>query len=212
MWIVSVPCGDGSVTIGDIFSDDLGDYDGSGGADNWIMYEQNGTDWSGEFTSMRKMELTDSMELGKGYWIITDGLFGITWKVDAAAVTTRTPLRITNEVKFAGRYDFTLPVITTTDDPKKVMVGNPFPRKTYWDSAELLIDGTAQPLNFNGIINTTAYAYDISSGTGQPYRAMTYNTPGLTEPLEPYQGFWIRVEPAVDLAAGSLKLTLPFEK
>ena len=90
--MVSMSCGDGTATIGEIFGDDLGTY---GDDDNWVMYEQNGTEWSGTFASMRQLEATDTMvEPGKGYWIITDT--DQTWKVDLlVSLTTRTQLDTT---------------------------------------------------------------------------------------------------------------------
>ena len=204
--IVSVPCGDGTATINDIFADDLGALD-----INWAMYKQTG--YTGTNTPKGKMGSGDKMEPGRGYWIIADA--DTSWKVDDSVVTTRTNLDfiITNQSEVAGYVDFALPEILTTDAPKKIMAGNPFPRKFDWANAGNLVYASSQPIGWEGIIETVAYVYDPTSTSGQPYSPIAY-TPGIPNQIKAYQGFWIKMNPhnTIDFPAGSIKLRLPFEK
>lgn len=208
--MVSISCGDGSATIGDIFADDLGTY---GPNANWVMYEQNGTDYTGTFASMRQMNENDPMELGKGYWIIADA--NQTWKVDDPVVTTRTPLVPTETVSpgsvdsVGGYYQYTLPS-TGINNTKKIMVGNPFPRSFNLDQLQLGINIYFQFGTVVTFYEPTCYVYDTSQ-SGQPYRALSNITPGFDDKIAPYQGFWIKQNSSTEDVSG-LKLAFPFEK
>ena len=210
--MVSVPCGAGTATIDSIFTDDLGTY--GGGAGNWLMYEQNGTDWSGTQASMRQMGFGDAMKLGKGYWIITDA--DKSWKVDAP-IATRTQLDITGaKNNIAGYYLFDMPSITLADQAKKIMVGNPFPRKFDWSNTDLQLGVSAEPIGVwptiaDPLVEATAYVYDSTSSSGQPYNAIAH-TPGFPNQIEAYQGFWIRLNPVFDTTSSNVKLRPPFKK
>jgi len=208
--IVSVPCGDSKATIGEIFGDDLGIY---GDNDNWVMYGQNGTEWSGTSASMRQLLESDSMELGKGYWIITDA--NKTWKVDNTAVTTRTQLdttTITSPPTTVGGYYFVgLPVIVS-GETKKLMYGNPFPRSFKWKDLRVGRSGVYGPIYTSIVYNPTGYVYDTSSQEGQPYRAITATgTPGISDQIAPYEGFWIQ-ETDENYDYTGYELGIPFEK
>ena len=65
-------------------------------------------------------------------------------------------------------------------------------------------DPTAAPY-----IEDIAYVYDPAGG-GNPYRAIT-TTPGFGSQIQPYQGFWIRLESqaALDGANNGGTLILP---
>ena len=213
--MISVPCGDGSATPADIFGDELGTY---GDNDNWVMHEQDGSNYNGTSASMVLVNSTAPMVLGKGYWIIADK--NATLKADGDSVvgtgiTTRTALDTTDATaEIAGFHDFELPAIAAIDDPKKVMVGNPFPRRINWVDTQRGLGGTNLKGSIDGTyINTTAFVYDNTSITSQPYRAITQSTPGFPNTMEAYQGFWIQVEtPSYDISAGTLHLNLAFEK
>ena len=160
------------------------------------------------------MDLNDTMKLGKGYWIIADA--DQLWQVNSSAVTTRTELDVTTVTPSAtigGYYKATLPV-TKNGEIKKIMVGNPFPRSFKWKDVKY-IDASSTVFSPDQVAtsyNTTAYVYDISSQTGQPYRAITANgTPGFNSEIAAYQGFWIKEE-STSLDNQSFKLAIPFEK
>ena len=209
--MVTMSCGDGTATFRDIFGDDgLGTY---GPNDNWVMYEQNGTDWSGNQNSMQQVDIDTPMELGKGYWIITDA--NKTWKVDDPVVTTRTQLVTTETVSpggvdsVGGYYLYELPS-TGINNTKKIMVGNPFPRSFNLNQLKL---GISSYFTFGTVVtfyDPTCYVYDTSQ-SGQPYRALSNITPGFDNEVAAYQGFWIKQNSSTDDVSG-LKLAFPFEK
>ena len=207
--MVSMSCGDGTATIGEIFGDDLGTY---GDNDNWVMYEQNGTEWSGTFVSMRQLEATDTMELGKGYWIITDT--DQTWKVDDPVVTTRTQLDTSTitppPATVGGYYISALPTIVS-GETKKLMYGNPFPRAFKWKDLLVGRSGSYGPISASIVYEPTGYVYDTSQ-PGQPYRAITdAGTPGISDEIAPYEGFWIK-ETDLNYDFTGYKIVYPFEK
>ena len=97
------------------------------------------------------------------------------------------------------------------------MVGNTFPRAFYWDN---VIVSTSQGITrmdaaaaVTVIKDATAYVYDLSTtdGNGQHYRAVT-TTPGFTNKIEPYQGFWVKVIDDGVTPNTNVELWLPFEK
>ena len=164
------------------------------------------------------MLVTDAMELGKGYWIITDT--NSTWKVDDDVVAVRTSGDIVNDgvdipndtiKKF---YEFSLPSSTTVE--QKVMVGNPYSRTFQWENVYFLNGTTGQVGQINDAtyatpyIRPNAYVYDLTQeAAGQPYRSITVNTPGTSGEIAPNQGFWIMLEAN---RIGSNDLIIPFEK
>jgi len=214
--MISVPCGDGSATVSEIFGDDMvavgaGIYcpdDNPATICGWVMYK-DGLNYTGTSADNVRVGANDAMVLGQGYWIIAD--HNVTLKVDDTAVTTRTALTqlIANSAT-AGFYDFPFPAIATTDNPKKIMVGNPFPRKFDWINARLVVGPSDEPIGHLGITETVAYVYDETQA-GQPYRAINY-TPGFPDVINSYQGFWIRYNPAYDFGSGVVKIRFPFEK
>ena len=93
------------------------------------------------------------------------------------------------------------------------MAGNPFPRVVKWSevrSGDGEVSGRV-PLDDGGsLVDPKAYVYD-STQNGQPYRAVTANgTPGVSDEIKPYQGFWIRRNGVTGGATQTLGL--PFEK
>ncbi len=211
--MVSVPCGDGSATIDTLFGDELGTGTGNycqtddpAETCKWVMYK-DGPNYTGKSRDNVRVLETDAMELGKGYWIIAD--HDVTLKVDGdssvpSGVTTRTQLtRSVTSPDVAGYYDFLLPDLVTGEE-KKIMVGNSFPRVFKWEYLQIL----DQPFPAS-VYHATGYVYDPTQ-SGQPYRAITANTPGISGEIKPYQGFWIK-----DLGthnASNITLGIPFEK
>ena len=216
--MVSVPCGNGSATIDMLFGDDMGP-----GTDiycqtsdpsevcNWVMYK-DGSNYTGRSTDNVLVGPTEVMELGRGYWIIAD--HNVTLQADSNAVTTRTPSdvsKIQASDSVGAYYYFALPdhVIGSM---KKMMIGNTFPRVFNW--TELMLYNTSNdntlPFENSGYYNNTGYVYDISSSTGQPYRAVTA-TPGFDGEIKPYQAFWIKQEDKGENIS-VLELAIPIEK
>jgi hypothetical protein len=208
--IISVPCGDGAATIDDIFGDELGtgvgnycQTDDKNEACHWVMYK-DGPNYTGKKVDNVRVLDSESMELGKGYWIIADK--NVTLKVDSNAVTSRTPLSRVTDNTVAGFYDAALPPLVSGDE-KKIMVGNAFPRSFKWEHLEI---ETGTSVQFPaGLYEATGYVYDTTQ-TGQPYRAITANTPGISGEIKAYQGFWIKDLGTHD--ATGVKLGVPFEK
>ena len=210
--MVSVPCGDGTATINEIFADDI---TGSYGDDfAWVMYK-DGPNYTGKASDNVVMTETDVMELGKGYWIIADQ--NATLKADAPAITQRSGSIVFTDTfpEVGGYLEYALPM-SVNGTVKKIMVGNPFPRALDWNFAGvhnsqgnyLLHDQT-----FGDEYNPTGYVYDSSqtAGTGQPYRAVTA-TPGFGSVIEPYQAFWIRDNGNFSGTNPDRKFFLPFMK
>jgi hypothetical protein len=211
--MVSIPCKISGQTVATIFGDDgLGTYDS-----NWVVYEQNISNYSGKSTDAIKLDLTTSIEQGKSYWIIADA--NSTWKVDSTASSTRTDLNTTlvpNPNLVAGTYPITLPTADQNVSGEiyaKVMVGNPFSRSFEWSNvqyysvsdANISLD-SAETSNY---MDSTAYIYDSASTSGQPYTAVT-TTPGVGSKTVPVnKGFWIKI---LANAQSGDKLLIPLEK
>lgn len=213
--MVSVPCGDGTATIDVLFGDDMtvDDYcitELDTEVCTWTMYK-DGPTYTGTSADSVHLGATEVMELGKGYWIIAD--HDVTLQADSNAVTTRTPVDVSKipASDSVGAYYFAaLPDHVAGGTMKKMMMGNAFPRAFNW--TELMVyDGTVGSLFSDGTYyDPTGYVYDVSSTTGQPYRAVTA-TPGFDGDVQPYQAFWIK---QVDTGANvtGLEIALPIEK
>jgi hypothetical protein len=211
--MVSIPCKISGQNVGTIFGDDLlGTYDV-----NWVVYEQNTSNYSGKSVDAIKLEESSPIEQGKSYWIIADT--NSTWKVDSTASSTHTDLNttiITDPDVIAGTYAIALPTAdqnVSGDIYAKVMVGNPFARSFEWTNVQYysisdanISLGSAKTSNY---MESTAYIYDSSSTSGQPYTAVT-STPGVGSKTIPVnKGFWIKI---LESAAAGDKLLIPLEK
>jgi hypothetical protein len=211
--MVSIPCKISGQTVATIFGDDgLGTYD-----TNWVVYEQNASNYSGKSADYIKLDETSSIEQGKSYWIIADA--NRTWKVDSTASSIRTDLNTTivpNPDVVAGTYPIALPTADQNVSGEiyaKVMVGNPFARSFEWTNVQYysvsdanISLSTAETSNY---MDSTAYMYDSSSTTGQPYTAVT-STPGVGSKTVPVnKGLWIKM---LANAQSGDKLLIPLEK
>lgn len=212
--MVSIPCKITGQTVATIFGDDgLGSIYGT----NWVAYEQNSSNYSGKSVDAIELSESSSIEQGKSYWIITDT--NSTWKVDSAASSALTDLNtslIPDPDVMAGTYAITLPTADQNVSGEiyaKVMVGNPFARSFEWTNVQynsvsdsnISLD-TAKTSNY---MENTAYIYDSSITSGQPYTAIT-STPGVGSKTIPVnKGFWIKM---LENAAVGDKLLIPLEK
>ena len=205
--IVSVPCGDGSSSIGQLFTGQLGASYGDAG--NWVMYKQS-LGYSGHQSDYEIMDINDAMDQGVGYWVITDSDRYL--EVHYASASQRTVLtRVTPTLTdVAGLYDALLPPLVNGTE-KKIMMGNPFPRIFKWIDMELGTGAaTFIPFNTQTDYHQTGYVYDIKQ-SGQPYRAITATgTPGISDEIKPFEGFWIKDLGSVD--ATGRTLGIPFER
>ncbi len=214
--MVSIPCKISGQTVGTIFGDDgLGTYD-----TNWVVYEQNASNYSGKSADYIKLDEASPIVQGKSYWIIADA--NRTWKVDSTASSTRTDLNTTivpNPDVVAGTYAIALPIADqnlTGISWAKVMVGNPFAHSFEWTNVQYLVPDVVSDVNISlseaetlGLMDSTAYVYDSSSTSGQPYTAVTV-TPGVgTKTISVNQGFWIKI---LNNALIGNKLLIPLEK
>lgn len=134
--MVSIPCKISGQTVATIFGDDgLGIYD-----TNWIVYEQNSSNYSGKGIDAVKLDESSTIVQGKSYWIIADA--NVTWKVDSTASSTRTDLNTTmvpDPDVMAGTYAISLPIAdqnVSGDIYAKVMVGNPFAHSFEWTNVQ----------------------------------------------------------------------------
>jgi len=203
--MISAPCGnnanDTGVGIDEIFGDDItGNYGDNG---SWVMYK-DGPNYTAKAADNIMLTASEAMELGRGYWIIADA--DVTLRANAGngtAITKRTQLNTTlSTQEVAGNYKFALKDVSTSN-VVKIMVGNPFPRTIKWSN---VTENLSDPLG--GVVDSTAYAYDATSTTGQPYRAITA-TPGFDGEIAPYQAVWIKQNIQ---SASAITINLPFEK
>ena len=211
--MVNVPCKISGQTVNSIFGDDgLGIYD-----TNWVVYEQNASNYSGRSADAVKLTESSPIVQGKSYWIIADA--NSTWKVDSTISTTQTDLNTTlvpNQDVVAGTYPIALPIADQNlsgDAFAKVMVGNPFPRSFEWANVQYysVSDGniSLSVAKTSNYMESTAYIYDSSVASGQPYTAVTA-TPGVgTNTVPENTGFWIKI---LEGAVAGDKLLIPLEK
>ena len=211
--MASIPCKISGQTVDTIFGDDgLGTY-----GTNWVVWEQNTSNYSGESADYIKLNENSPIEQGKSYWIIADA--NRTWKVDSAASISHTEINttiVTPTDVIAGVYAIPLPRAdqnVSGDVFAKVMLGNPFARSFEWTNVQYYsvsdANRTLTNANTKGYMNSTAYIYDSSITSGQPYTAVT-STPGVgTTTIPVNQGFWIKM--LEDAATGD-KLLIPLEK
>ena len=166
---ISLPCDPGT-TVDDVFGDNLsGTY-----ATDWVVFERDALN-----DTYVQLALTDTVEIGRGYWIKT--LVGSQWVniYGSNNVVTDFPL----ESDPAGRSN---------------QAGHLYAYDVCWSDVEV-IDSTADPLDCAaaptctlseadaaGIMSRIAYKW-----TGSAYAAFDGVTPGLKGTLVPWDGFWV---------------------
>jgi len=215
--LISFPCDTGMNSIETLLSNALGTY---GNENDWVMYEQSGTDdYSGKSTTKKRMlEANDTVKPGKGYWIITATDRNMT--ID----TTLSDLNFT-AVQPASNFDIN---DTAFDDlnhsripdssdsySKKIMLGNPFPKEI--DLSHLYFShggdsGSYHPIgdDYNdAYLYSTIYTYDHTGTQNSNYIAITPITPGFSDKVDPMTGFFLILKSDQN---GSNYLTFPYEK
>ncbi len=183
------------------------------------MYAQNGNDnyetnSSHPNTDKTKLSATDSLEVGKSYWIITDD--NVTVTLDETLSGIQPTARVDADSTFGiSDPDFTevnqtaLPnnVMQVSGDVKKYMTGNVFPyafnlRDLYFSHGGS--SGTFHPMGDSAndtYISSTVYTHnspDTSGDTednGGGYKALDPATPGFDQgSIRPMEGFFIKIE------------------
>ena len=198
--MIGLQCDVDGAPISEIFSD-LGTYD-----DNWVVYEQNGTDYKGHQAAYAKLDPTDTMKLGVGYWIISDT--NATWQINDTISTASTVGSTPSEVDPLARDDIgavhginlndIISEKTTPTSNIKIMLSNPYPYEISWGNVLLSSNGTSGFLSENPSFfeEGSVTAYVVNSDTGG-YTPIAY-TPGISPKLKPGEGFYVRLSESFD--------------
>ena len=217
--LVSFPCDTGSNGVEDLLRGTLGTY---GDSADWVMYEQTGT--FGSTTPKRRLEANDTVEPGKGYWIISAADANMT--IDS----TLPGLAFTSEMNASdlgiSDPDFTtvhrrqLPDSDSNED-QKVMLGNPFPLQMHLENVYFShgsADSGYHPMNESNdsAVNPNApyiagvvYTYDKNSTSAADYIAITPTTPGFEHHVDPMTGFFSLIRSG---ESGSNYMAYPLEE
>ena len=220
--LISIPCDTGNNGVESLFQNTLGSY-GEPTQGHWVVYRQSAADnyevnASHLTTDKTKLNASDPLEQGIGYWIIWDDGQG-TQEVNLTIEETLngispTPLTSTvvlniDNADFNNTYLHALPNndIAQGNDYKKYMGGNPFPyafsvRNLYFSHDPANNDYL--PIGDNRIdayINPVFYKHDSSDRSGEEiangggYEAVSPNTPGFDNGgIKAMEGFFIKLE------------------
>jgi len=183
------------------------------------MYEQSGSDNyetndSHPNTDKRMLDATDTLRLGRSYWIITNADHNVT--ID----------KTLNGLKPTYNYDASIWAIddpdfekvgvgllpdgnmTVSGNVKKFMAGNPFPyafeMSNLYFSPDKSQSGTYNPMGASAndaYINPVFYKHDSPDLTSKPvsdgggYEAVDAGTPGFDKGgFKAMEGFFIKIE------------------
>ena len=197
---ISAPClvDDDIMTVFDTFGN-LGAYGDSG---KWVMYEQ--ADFTGNrSTGYSIMQTTDTMNVGVGYWIITDDDVTVTINENdlPGGVSASTKITATNHSIISPNFDEVLRTssLLTSDKVQKVLFGNPFHGAFHVDDLFLSVDVNVNffPLgssDVNATIYDTIYVYDHVGTDTSNYVAKNFATPGFGDTIEKGIGFWLGIK------------------
>ncbi len=217
--LISIPCDTGSNGVEALMGNALGTY---GDNADWVMYEQTGADdYIGTNTQKRMLDSTDTVQPGKGYWIISAQDANLTIDttlggLNYTAVQPASNLGISSSVF----DDLNLTRLPDSDsaNSKKIMMGNPFPKKMQLSDIYFSHGGTSgsyNPMSTDSnspnapYIKPTVYTYEHTGTSNTNYVAITPDTPGFTDRIDPMVGFWILLKSG---QTGSNYLTFPYEK
>lgn len=241
-WIVvSAPCDTHDANISDLFGGSLGAYgdknnDGTGG--HWLMFKQ--ISYTGHNNiDMQVMEANETMEIGKGYWLIVDdsqadangivhmqlnenapGINGITPAVDKSTYSVGAG---DNEFDKVINNPIALPD-SNSSRKVKVMLGNPFVRhmhstRIYYDSDAVGSYKTLPDTTVGNYVEQVLYKHNSpdrqagrqgdSVANDGEYIPVDATTPGIDKKLSPMDGYWMLLKPG---SATDNKVIVPFEK
>ncbi len=193
----------------------LGVYGDTG---DWVMYKQ-GTDYSGTPGSMIAMLSTETMEPGKGYWIITSNPDVIIEQneyqltVAPSKATVSSPV---NHSEIRGSFSsvFNLPSISSDPALKhKFLLGVPFSMTVHTGNFFVSINNGTNYYPLDDTINIGSNADKIiyvynPTVTGN-YIAKDPSTPGFGDTIEPGVGFWMADK---NVSGSSFAVDFPEEK
>ncbi len=206
---ISFPCATGANGIEALIGTAIGGTYGNN--DNWVVYEQRG-DYTGTSSSMVLLDAADTVEPGKGYWIIAD--HNTTWHIDGAlSGLSYTPTVTASSLGISSaNFDYVhlrdLP--DRAADEQKLLLGNPFPHDINLSDIYFSGAGTAfSPMDGNAnndpYVNDVVYTYDHVGDDQSAYQAISTSTPGFDKVIH-QQGFWLRLKPG---AVDTNRLTFP---
>ncbi len=158
-------------TVADIFADDgLGTY-----SDEWVIYSYNGTNYD-------RLELTDTLSQGVGYWIIQSSGSDKTLEMPIGSATTPT----TTPVGCSSTNCFSIPLLTEVGGEKFNLLGYPYGISQIFSESRIHADSPACidsgcDLGVDGIFRNQLWSYDGSSG---------YEDINSANDLKPWLGYW----------------------
>ncbi len=217
--LVSFPCDTGDNSISDLLGDALGTY---GDDADWVMYEQTGNDdYRAPNTEKRLMESNDTLEPGKGYWIITDA--NRTLKVDDTlsglsfvTETNASDLNI-DDSNFTTVFLKQLPD-SNEDYAKNIILGNPFPNTIHLENVYFShgdADDGYHPMSDSNDSDENpnapyivGHVYTTDDSGEEIYKAIAPDTPGFSDTIDPMVAFFIQLNSG---ETGSNYLALPDE-
>ncbi|TGD74716.1 hypothetical protein E4634_05815 [Mangrovimicrobium sediminis] len=190
--LIGLPCDTGSATIDQIFGDDLGVY----GTD-WYMYRQ-GTDYSGAGSAYIGLSASDTLEPGRGYWLISAS--DASWQVDQpiAAQHSAAAIDPLTRALVGAVFPFDLNALMgtsyTPDSDARVMLANPFPAAVDWSLSAIEDVGGLPPVAIGAVPwfeggSPTAYVYDAAS---DGYTVVDGSVPGAPREIGAGEGFFVR--------------------
>jgi hypothetical protein len=220
--VVSTPCDVHGASIDSLLGGSLGTY-----GTNWLMYKQ--TDYTGSNNNDMVMmdKDNDSMEPGKGYWLIVDVDKTMKMNTAVGGLSATTTQAKTNFTGFGSSSDSFEQVMeysgasklpdSQTDRKTKIMLGNPFIRtfksgQIYFNNDALSQYYPLADANTANYVEQTLYAHDDSGlSAATSYYAITpAGTPGFGDAVDPMLGFWMLIKQSSGSANNSI--TYPLEK
>jgi surface protein len=216
-WVlISFPCDTGSNGVEALLGGALGTYGDDG---DWVMYEQTGADnYIGENTQKRMLSSTDTVIPGKGYWIISASDANMTIdttlpNLNYTSVQAASNLGISSSVF----DDLNMTQLPDSDasDMKKVALGNPFPQNIQLSDVYFSHSGavyTSLDDNSSGqqdYFSPTVYTYEHTGTSNANYVAISADTPGFSDRIDPMTGFFMMLKAA---SSGTNNITFPYEK
>ncbi|MHC4065738.1 MAG: Ig-like domain-containing protein, partial [Planctomycetota bacterium] len=204
--MVSLPCVPLFGLVSDIYGDDfIGIY---GNGQDWLMYSHDPV-----ANQYNLLSLTDPLQQGAGYWLLSDELATLQVEGDPTAVVTSTEC-----VTVDGCYEVTLTPPPGGTAKRQNLIGNPFPYDVAWEDVRIVVAGpgvecpvldvdrvcTPAEAELAGYGSATIQKYENGSG----YAAYDDQTPGMQGVLAPGESFWYGVTDDT-LSAGDIKMLIP---
>ncbi|MCP4659763.1 MAG: hypothetical protein GY856_30540 [bacterium] len=186
--LISPACAAGAAdTVADVFGDDLpvGDY-----GDRWGIFDYNAVS-----QQYRLLALTDSLDAGDGYWIIT---YDSGRTIDTGGVTHAVAA---------------VPLVADAASGRSNLVGHPFLFDVCWADVEVVDGGSVltldqadpvvgvqracsmEPPDPSCVMSRIGYRW-----TGSAYASFDGVTPGAEGTLSSFQGLWVKAfKPGIGL-------------